>query len=48
MLIQVQEASRIPNRLDQIIIKTTSTEKRRILKAAREKKQHTKVYPSKS
>jgi hypothetical protein len=45
MLIQVQEASRTPNRLDQnrttpqhIIIKTTSTEtKERILKAVREK-----------
>jgi hypothetical protein len=44
--IQVQEASRTPNRLDQnrtslqdIIIKTTSTEYReRILKAVREKK----------
>jgi hypothetical protein len=43
--IQVQEASRTPNRLDQnrttpryIIIKTTSTENRkRILKAVREK-----------
>jgi hypothetical protein len=47
--IQVQEASRTPNRLDQnrtspwhIIIKTTSTETReRILKAVREKKQVT-------
>jgi hypothetical protein len=47
MSIQVQEASRTPNRLDQsrtspqhIIIKTTSTENReRILKAVREKKQ---------
>jgi ribosomal protein L39E len=47
--IQVQEASRIPNRLDQnrtipqhIITKTTSTENReRILKAVREKKQIT-------
>jgi hypothetical protein len=47
--IQVQEASRTPNRLDQnrtspwhIIIKTTSTETReRILKAVREKKQIT-------
>jgi hypothetical protein len=47
--IQVQEASRIPNRLDQtrtspwhIIIKTTSMENReRILKAVREKKQIT-------
>jgi hypothetical protein len=46
MPIQVQEASRTPNRLDQnrttprhIIIKTTSTENReRILKAVREKK----------
>jgi hypothetical protein len=45
----VQEASRIPNRLDQntitpehIIMKTTSTENReRILKAVREKKQIT-------
>jgi hypothetical protein len=45
--IQVQEASRTPNRLDQnrtssrhIIIKTTSTEDReRILKTVREKKQ---------
>jgi hypothetical protein len=49
MPIQVQEASRTPNRLDQntttpqhIIIKTTSTETReRILKAVREKKQIT-------
>jgi hypothetical protein len=49
MPIQVQEASRTPNRLDQnrttpchIIIKTTSTETReRILKAIREKKQTT-------
>jgi hypothetical protein len=49
MPIQVQEASRTPNRLDQnrttsqhIIIKTTSTETReRILKAIREKKQIT-------
>jgi hypothetical protein len=47
--IQVQEASRTPNRLDQnrnspghIIIKTTNTENReRILKAIREKKQRT-------
>jgi hypothetical protein len=46
MPIQVQEASRSPNRLDQsrtspqhIIIKTTSTKNRgRILKAVREKK----------
>jgi hypothetical protein len=46
MTIQVQEAFRTPNRLDQnrttpqhIIIKTTSTENReRILKAIREKK----------
>jgi hypothetical protein len=46
MPIQVQEASRTPNRLDQnrtspqrIIIKTTSTEnKERILKAVREEK----------
>jgi hypothetical protein len=45
--IQVQEASRTPNRLDQnrtspwhILIKTTSAEKRgRVLKAVREKKQ---------
>jgi hypothetical protein len=49
MLIQVQKASRTPNRLDQnrttpwhIIIKTTSTENReRILKDVREKKQIT-------
>jgi hypothetical protein len=49
MPIQIQEASRTPNRLDQnrttpqhIIIKTTSTENReRILKAVREKKQIT-------
>jgi hypothetical protein len=49
MPIQVQEASRMPNRLDQnkispphIIIKKTSTENReRILKAVREKKQIT-------
>jgi ribosomal protein L39E len=49
MPIQVQEASRTPNRLDQnrtiprhIIIKTTSTENReRILKPVREKKQIT-------
>jgi chromosome segregation ATPase len=49
MPIQLQEASRIPNRLDQnrttprlIIIKTTTTENReRILKAVREKKQIT-------
>jgi hypothetical protein len=49
MPIQIQEASRTPNRLDQnrtiprlIIIKSTSTENReRILKAAREKKQIT-------
>jgi hypothetical protein len=49
MPIQVQEASRTPKRLDQnrttpqhSIIKTTSTENReRILKAAREKKQVT-------
>jgi hypothetical protein len=49
MPIQVQEASRTPNKLDQkrttprhIIIKTTSTENReRILKAVREKKQIT-------
>jgi hypothetical protein len=47
MLIQVQEASRTPNRLDQnittpqhIITKTTSKENReRILKGVREKKQ---------
>jgi hypothetical protein len=56
MPIQVQEASRTPNKLDQnrttprhLIIKTISTENReRILKAVREKKQHTKVNPSKS
>jgi flagellar biosynthesis/type III secretory pathway protein FliH len=57
MPIQVQEASRTPNRLKQnrttpqhIIIKTTGTETRkRILKAAREKKQITyKVNPLKS
>jgi hypothetical protein len=49
MPLQVQEASRTPNRPDQnrttsqhIIIKTTSTETReRILKAVREKKQIT-------
>jgi hypothetical protein len=49
MPIQVQEASRIPNRLNQnrttprhIIVKTTSTENReRIMKAVREKKQRT-------
>jgi hypothetical protein len=55
--IQVQEASKTPNRLDQnrtspwhIIIKTTTTENReRILKAVREKKQITyKLNPSKS
>jgi hypothetical protein len=48
MPIQVQEASRTPNRLDQnrntpqhIIIKTTSTENReRILKAVREEKKN--------
>jgi chromosome segregation ATPase len=49
MPIQVQKASRTPNRLDQnrhIIIKTISTETReRILKAIREKKQIT--YKSK-
>jgi hypothetical protein len=54
--IQVQEASRTPNRHDQnrmsprhIIIKTTNTENReRILKAVREKnKQHIKINPSK-
>jgi hypothetical protein len=53
MPIQVQEASRIPNRLDQnratpqhTIINTTSTENReRILKAVRQKKQIT--YKSK-
>jgi hypothetical protein len=46
MCIQVQEASKTPNRLEQnrttsrhIIIKTTSTEyRKRILKAVREKK----------
>jgi hypothetical protein len=55
MPIQVQEASRTPNRLDQnrttprlIIIKITTTETReRILKALREKK-NAKVNPSKS
>jgi hypothetical protein len=49
MPIQVQEASRTPNRLDEnrttalhITIKTTSTETReRILKAVRERKQIT-------
>jgi hypothetical protein len=49
MPIQVQEASKTPNRLDQnktspqrIIIETTNTENReRILKAVREKKQIT-------
>jgi hypothetical protein len=49
MPIQVQEASRTPNRLDQtrttprhIIIKTASTENREnILKAVRKKKQKT-------
>jgi hypothetical protein len=49
VLIQVQKASKTPNRLDQnrtspqhIIIKTTSTEnKERILKAVREKSQKT-------
>jgi hypothetical protein len=48
MPVQVQEASRTPKRYNQnrmtpqhIIIKTTSTEKRRILKAVREKKQVT-------
>jgi adenosine deaminase len=54
MPIQVQEASRTPNRLDQnrttlwhIIIKTTSTENReRILKTVREKSQIT--YKAKS
>jgi hypothetical protein len=53
--IQVQEASRTPNRLDQnrtslqhIIIKATSTENReRILKAVREKNIYIKVNPSK-
>jgi hypothetical protein len=53
--IQVQKASRTPNRLDQnrtspwhIIIKTTSTENReRILKAVREKKQIKYIKPSK-
>jgi hypothetical protein len=56
LLIQIQEASRTPNRLDQnrtsprhIIIKTRSTENiERILKAAREKQQHIKENPSKS
>jgi hypothetical protein len=54
MPIQIQGASRTPNRLDQnrtspqhIIIKTTSTETReRILKAVREKKQI--IYKGKS
>jgi hypothetical protein len=54
--IEMHEASRTPNRPDQnrstpwhIIIKTTNTEtQKRILKAVREKKQHTKVSPSKS
>jgi hypothetical protein len=49
MSIQVQEASRTPNRLDQnrtspqhVIIKTTTTDNReRILKAVREKEQIT-------
>jgi hypothetical protein len=54
--IQLQEASKTPNRLDQngtstwyIILKTTSKENRkRTLKAVREKKQITyKVNPSK-
>jgi hypothetical protein len=52
MPIQTQEASRTPNRLEQnrttpqqIITKTTSTEKReRIMKAVREKKQITYMY----
>jgi hypothetical protein len=58
MLVQVQEASRTPNRCENnrispshIIIKTISTTNReRILKAVREKKQITliKVNPSKS
>jgi hypothetical protein len=57
MPIQVQKASRTPNRLHQnrttprhIIIKTTSTEIReRILKAVKRKnKQHTKINPPKS
>jgi hypothetical protein len=56
MPFQVQEASRTPNKCDQnrttpwhIIIKITSTENReRILKAVKEKKEHTKVNPSKS
>jgi hypothetical protein len=46
MPIQVQEASRTPNRLDQnrttpqhIIIKTSTENRERILKAVREKKQ---------
>jgi hypothetical protein len=51
ILIQVQEASRIPNRHDQnrtspwhITVKTISTEsKKRILKAVREKNQCIKV-----
>jgi hypothetical protein len=53
--IQVQEASRLPNRLDQnrispwhSIIKTTSIESReRILKPVREKKTHINISPSK-
>jgi hypothetical protein len=54
--IQMQETSRTPNRPDQnrttpwhVIIKTTSSETReRTLKTVREKKQYTKVNPSKS
>jgi hypothetical protein len=54
--IQVQKASRTPNRFDQnrtypwhIIVKTASTKDReRILKAVREKKQHMKVNHSKT
>jgi hypothetical protein len=56
MPIQVQEASRTPNRLDQnrtspchVIIKITRTENReRILKAEEEKNIYIKVIPSKS
>jgi hypothetical protein len=55
MPIQVQEASRTPNRPDQnkttsqhIIIKTSTETQERILKSVREKKHITKVNPSKS
>jgi hypothetical protein len=52
--IQVQEASRTPNKLNQnktapwhVIFKTKITEnKERILKTVREKKQHINVNPS--